>query len=107
MDAEQLERILMCGGRRAVRGRLRRLGYRAIGRDKKYADLSVSAIVRGRGCATDWRGEEGGRFEYQLSAFTGVEGAEGAEFVALSVNRRPRAQGMSLPYALDWFVKEP
>lgn len=107
MDAEQLERILMCGGRRAVRGRLRRLGYRAIGRDKTYADLSVSAIVRGRACATDWRGEEGGRFEYKLSAYTGVEGAVGAEFVALSVNRRSRSLDSSLPYAIDWFVKEP
>ena len=47
-----------------------------------------------------------GRFEFKGSIYTNVEGADGAEFVAISVNKIDKAKDMSIPHLLIWFVKE-
>ena len=47
-----------------------------------------------------------GRFEFKGSIYTNVEGADGTEFIAISVNKIDNEKDMSIPYQVLWFVKE-
>ena len=80
-------------------------GYEQAGKGK-YADFPIPTILKGFQRETEWRMDGTGRFEFKGSIYTNVEGADGAEFIAISVNKIDKEKDMSIPYSLMWFVKE-
>lgn len=72
----------------------------------KYADFPIPTILKGSERETEWRTDGTGRFEFKGSIYTNVEGADGAEFIVISVNKIDKKKDMSIPYQVLWFVKE-
>lgn len=111
MKIEQLKEIIYIERRfvmptiRAMAQALRKQGYEQAEKGK-YADFPIHTILKGSEQETEWRINGTGRFEFKGSIYTNVEGADGAEFVAISVNKIDKAKDMSIPYSLTWFVKE-
>ena len=111
MTIEQLNEIINIERRfvmptiRAMAQELREQGYEQAEKGK-YADLPIPTILKGSEQETEWRINGTGRFEFKGSIYTNVEGADGAEFVAISVNKIDKEKDMSTPYSLMWFVKE-
>ena len=111
MTIEQLKEIIHIERRfvmltiRAMAQALRKQGYEQAEKGK-YADFPIHTILKGSERETEWRMDCTGRFEFKGSIYTNVEGADGAEFVAISVNKIDKAKNMSIPYSLMWFVKE-
>ena len=90
---------------RAMAQALRKQGYEQAEKSK-YADFSIPTILKGSERETEWRMDCTGRFEFKGSIYTNVEGADGAEFIAISVNKIDKEKDMSIPYQILWFVKE-
>lgn len=111
MKIEQLNEIIRIERRfvmtaiRAMVQALRTQGYEQAEKGK-YADFPIHTILKGSERETEWRMDCTGRFEFKGSIYTNVEGADGAEFVAISVNKIDKAKDMSIPYQILWFVKE-
>lgn len=106
MTIEQLEHVVELIDKHAIVQELKKLGYHDAGMDKKYRDFPIHTILKGSERETEWRMDCTGRFEFKGSIYTNVEGADGAEFVAISVNKIDKAKDMSIPHLLIWFVKE-
>ena len=110
MTTEQLDEILRNGKTprggsvRTIAQELVLRGYKDVRRGR-YADFPIPAILRGRTQNTEWHAA--GRREYKGSIYTDVERAEGAEFIAISVNTIDKKADISLPYKILLFVKEP
>lgn len=111
MKIEQLKEIIHIERRfvmptiRAMAQALRKQGYEQAEKGK-YADFPIHTILKGSEQETNWHENGVGKYEYKGSIYTNVEGADGAEFVAISVNKIDKAKDMSIPYSLMWFVKE-
>ena len=111
MKIEQLKEIIHIERRfvmptiRAMAQALRKQGYEQAEKGK-YADFPIHTILKGSERETEWRMDCTGRFEFKGSIYTNVEVADGAEFVAISVNKIDKAKDMSIPYQIFWFVKE-
>lgn len=111
MTIEQLKEIIYIERRfviptiRAMAQALRKQGYEKAEKGK-YADFPIHTILKGSERETEWRIDCTGRFEFKGSIYTNVEGADGAEFIAISVNKIDKEKDMSIPYSLMWFVKE-
>ena len=111
MTNEQLKEIIHIERRfvmptiRAMEQELREQGYEQAEKGK-YADFPIPTILKGSERETEWRMDCTGRFEFKGSIYTNVEGADGAEFIAISVNKIDKAKDMSIPYQILWFVKE-
>ena len=111
MTIEQLNEIIHIERRfvmqtiRAMAQELHEQGYERAEKGK-YADFPIPTILKGSERETEWRMDCTGRFEFKGSIYTNVEGADGAEFVAISVNKIDKEKDMSIPYSLMWFVKE-
>ena len=106
MKIEQLEHVVELIDKHAIVQELKKLGYHDAGMDKKYRDFPIPTILKGSERETEWRMDCTGRFEFKGSIYTNVEGADGAEFIAISVNKINKEKEMSIPYSLMWFVKE-
>lgn len=100
-----IERKFVMTAIRAMVQELHEQGYEQA-RNGKYADFPIPTILKGSEQETEWHINGTGRFEFKGSIYTNVEGADGAEFVAISVNKIDKAKDMSIPYSLMWFVKE-
>lgn len=111
MTIEQLNEIIHIERKfviltiRAMVQALRKQGYEQAEKGK-YADFPIPTILKGSEQETEWRMDCTGRFEFKGSIYTNVEGADGAEFIAISVNKIDKGKDMSIPYLLMWFVKE-
>lgn len=111
MKIEQLKEIIHIERRfvmptiRAMAQALRKQGYEQVRKDR-YADFPIPTILKGSEQETEWRINGTGRFEFKGSIYTNVEGADGAEFIAISVNKIDKEKDMSIPYQILWFVKE-
>ena len=111
MKIEQLKEIIHIERRfvmttiRAMAQALRKQGYEQAEKGK-YADFPIHTILKGSEQKTEWREDVNGKYEYKGSIYTNVEGADGAEFVAISVNKIDKEKDISIPYTLMWFVKE-
>lgn len=90
---------------RAMAQALRKQGYEQAEKGK-YADFPIPTILKGSEQETEWRMDCTGRFEFKGSIYTNVAGADGAEFIAISVNKIDKAKDMSIPYQILWFVRE-
>lgn len=100
-----IERRFVMPTIRAMAQALRKQGYEQAEKGK-YADFPIHTILKGSERETEWRMDCTGRFEFKGSIYTNVEGADGAEFVAISVNKIDKAKDMSIPYQILWFIKE-
>ena len=111
MTIEQLNEIIRIERRfvmptiRAMEQALRKQGYEQAEKGK-YADFPIPTILKGSERETEWRMDCTGRFEFKGSIYTNVEGADGTEFIAISVNKIDNEKDMSIPYQVLWFVKE-
>lgn len=111
MTIEQLNEIIHIERKfvmttiRAMAQELHEQGYEQAEKSK-YADFPIHTILKGSEQETNWHENGVGKYEYKGSIYTNVEGADGAEFVAISVNKIDKAKDMSIPYLLMWFVKE-
>lgn len=111
MTIEQLREIIRIERRfvmptiRAMAQALRKQGYEQAEKGK-YADSPIPTILKGSERETEWRMDCTGRFEFKGSIYTNVEGADGTEFIAISVNKIDKEKDMSIPYQILWFVKE-
>lgn len=111
MKIEQLKEIIRIERKfvmttiRAMAQELYEQGYEQAEKSK-YADFPIHTILKGSERETEWRMDCTGRFEFKGSIYTNVEGADGAEFIAISVNKIDKAKDMSIPYQVLWFVKE-
>lgn len=111
MKIEQLKEIIHIERRfvmltiRAMAQALRKQGYEQAEKGK-YADFPIPTILKGSEQKTEWREDVNGKYEYKGSIYTNVEGADGAEFIAISVNKIDKEKDISIPYSLMWFVKE-
>lgn len=111
MTIEQLKEIIHIERRfvmptiRAMEQALRKQGYEQAEKGK-YADFPIPTILKGSERETEWRIDCTGRFEFKGSIYTNVEGADGVEFVAISVNKIDKEKDMSIPYRILWFIKE-
>ena len=111
MSIEQLNEIIHIERKfvmttiRAMAQELYEQGYEQAEKGK-YADFPIPTILKGSERETEWRMDCTGRFEFKGSIYTNVEGADGAEFVAISVNKIDKEKDMSIPYQILWFVKE-
>ena len=111
MKIEQLKEIIHIERRfvmptiRAMEQALCKQGYEQAEKSK-YADFPIPTILKGSELETEWREDSNGKYEYKGSIYTNVEGADGAEFVAISVNKIDKEKDISIPYTLMWFVKE-
>ena len=111
MTIEQLKEVIYIERRfvmptiRAMVQALRTQGYEQAEKSK-YADFPIPTILKGSERETEWRIDCTGRFEFKGSIYTNVEGADGAEFIAISVNKIDKEKDMSIPYLILWFVKE-
>lgn len=111
MKIEQLKEIIHIERRfvmptiRAMVQALRTQSYEQAEKGK-YADFPIPTILKGSEQETKWRMDCTGRFEFKGSIYTNVEGADGAEFVAISINKIDKEKDISIPYTLMWFVKE-
>ena len=106
MTIEQLNHIVALTNKHTIVQELKKIGCHDAGMDKKYRDFPIPTILKGSERETEWRMDCTGRFEFKGSIYTNVEGADGAEFIAISVNKIDKAKDMSIPYLLMWFVKE-
>lgn len=100
-----IERKFVMTAIRAMVQELHEQGYEQAEKGK-YADFPIHTILKGSERETEWRMDCTGRFEFKGSIYTNVEGADGAEFVAISVNKIDNEKDMSIPYQILWFVKE-
>lgn len=111
MTIEKLKEIIRIERRfvmptiRAMAQELYEQGYEPAEKSK-YAEFPIPTILKGSEQETEWRMDCTGRFEFKGSIYTNVEGADGAEFVAISVNKIDKEKDMSIPYQILWFVKE-
>ena len=111
MKIEQLKEIIHIERRfvmptiRAMADALHKQGYEQAEKGK-YADFPIPTILKGSEQETEWHMDCTGRFEFKGSIYTNVDGADGAEFVAISINKIDKAKDMSIPHLLMWFVKE-
>ena len=111
MTVEQLKEIIHIERKfvmtaiHAMAQALRKQGYEQAEKGK-YADFPIHTILKGSERETEWRMDCTGRFEFKGSIYTNVEGADGAEFIAISVNKIDKEKDMSIPYQVLWFVKE-
>ena len=106
MIIKQLEQIVALVNKHTIVQELKKFGYHDAGMDKKYRDFPIPTILKGSEQETEWCINGTGWFEYKGSIYTNVEGADGAEFIAISVNKIDKAKDMSIPYQILWFVKE-
>lgn len=60
--------------------------------DKKYKDFPIPFILKGSEQETELREDVNGKYEYKGSVYMNVEGAE---FIAISVNKIDKAKDMS------------
>ncbi len=60
--------------------------------DKKYKDFPIPSILKGSEQETELREDVNGKYEYKGSVYMNVEGAE---FIAISVNKIDKAKDMS------------
>ena len=60
--------------------------------DKKYKDFPIPSILKGSEQETELREDVNGKYEYKGSIYMNVEGAE---FIAISVNKIDKAKDMS------------
>ena len=100
-----IERKFVMTAIRAMAQALHKQGYEQAEKGK-YADFPIPTILKGSEWETEWRMDCTGRFEFKGSIYTNVEGADGAEFIAISVNKIDKEKDMSTPYQILWFVKE-
>ena len=100
-----IERKFVMTAIRAMAQVLHEQGYEPAEKSK-YAEFPIPTILKGSERETEWRMDCTGRFEFKGSIYTNVEGADGAEFIAISVNKIDKEKDMSIPYSLMWFVKE-
>lgn len=105
MELAKLKEIIALADKNAIIRELKALGYEDASKSRKYRDFSLTKIVHGEQKETEWVNGEN-RLEYSGHIYTNVEGADGAEFVAISVNKIDKQKDMSIPYTLMWFVKE-
>ena len=100
-----IERKFVMTAIRAMAQVLHEQGYEPAEKSK-YAEFPIPTILKGSERETEWRINGTGRFEFKGSIYTNVEGADGAEFISISVNKINKEKDMSAPYSLMWFVKE-
>ena len=60
--------------------------------EKKYKDFPIPSILKGSEQETELREDVNGKYEYKGSVYMNVEGAE---FIAISVNKIDKAKDMS------------
>lgn len=113
MQKEQLEKIIRsCAKYRHAITRLRPMiknilddGYKDARRLKNFKNFPIAKIVKGAEQSTEWVQSHDGLHEFKGSIFTGVDGAEGVEFVILQVNQINKEKDISMPWQMFVFVK--
>lgn len=113
MQKEQLEKIIRsCAKYRYAITRLRPMmknilddGYKDVRRLKNFSDFPIDKIVHGAEQSTEWVQSHDGLHEYKGSIFTGVDGAEGVEFLILQVNQINKEKDISIPWQMFVFIK--
>lgn len=105
MELAKLKEIIALADKNAIVRELKALGYEDASKSRKYRDFSLTKIVHGEQKETEWVNGVN-KLEYSGHIYTNVEGAEQAEFIAVSVNKIGKDGETSLPHALLWFVKE-
>lgn len=113
MQKEQLEKIIRsCAKYRYALTQLRSMmkslldnGYKDARRLKNFSDFPIAKIVKGDEQSTEWVQSHDGLHEFKGSIFTGVDGAEGVEFVILQVNKINKEKDVSVPWQMFVFVK--
>lgn len=105
MEIEKLKEIITLADKNAIVRELKALGYEDASKSKRYRDFFLTKIVHGKQSETEWVNGEN-RLEYSGHIYTNVDGAEQAEFIAVSINKISKDGETSLPHALLWFVKE-
>lgn len=113
MQKEQLEKIIRsCAKHRYALTQLRSMmkslldnGYINAMRLKNFSDFPIAKIVKGTEQSTEWVHSHDGLHEFKGSIFTGVDGAEGVEFVILQVNKINKEKDISMPWQMFVFVK--
>lgn len=114
MQKEQLEKIIRsCAKYRYALTQLRSMmkslldnGYKNASRLKNFSDFPIAKIVKGVEQDTEWVQSHDGLHEFKGSIFTGVDGAEGVEFVILQVNKINKKKDMSIPFQMHIYFKE-
>ena len=113
MQKGQLEKIIRsCAKHRYALTQLRSMmkslldnGYKNASRLKNFSDFPIAKIVKGAEQSTEWVQSHDGLHEFKGSIFTGVDGAEGVEFVILQVNKINKEKDISIPWQMFVFVK--
>lgn len=113
MQTEQLEKIIRsCAKYRYALTQLCSMmkslldnGYKNAKRLKNFSDFPIAKIVKGAEQSTEWVQSHDGLHEFKGSIFTGVDGAEGVEFVILQINKINKEKDISIPWQMFVFVK--
>ena len=92
MNIEQLEQVVSLVNKHSIVQELKKIGYHDAGMDKKYRDFPIPSILKGSEQETELREDVNGKYEYKGSVYMNVEGAE---FIAISVNKIDKAKDMS------------
>lgn len=92
MNIEQLEQVVSLVNKHSIVQELKKIAYHDAGMDKKYKDFPIPSILKGSEQETELREDVNGKYEYKGSVYMNVEGAE---FIAISVNKIDKAKDMS------------
>ena len=106
MQKEQLEKIIEITNTKAIKGEILKNGFLDCVKVKQFRNFPIPTILKGAEQSTEWVQSHDGLHEFKGSIYTNVEGADGAEFVAISVNKIDKEKDISIPYQILWFVKE-
>lgn len=106
MQKEQLEKIIEIANTKAIKGEILKNGFLDCVKVKQYRGFPIAQIVKGAEQTTEWVQSHDGLHEFKGSIFTGVDGAEGVEFVILQVNKINKKKDMSIPFQMHIYFKE-
>ena len=105
MQKEQLEKIIEIANTKAIKGEILKNGFLDCVKVKQYRNFPIPTILKGAEQSTEWVQSHDGLHEFKGSIFTGVDGAEGVEFVILQVNKINKEKDISIPWQMFVFVK--
>lgn len=105
MQKERLEKIIEIANTKAIKGEIIKNGFLDCAKVKQYRGFPIAQIVKGAEQTTEWVQSHDGLHEFKGSIFTGVDGAEGVEFVILQVNKINKEKDISIPWQMFVFVK--
>lgn len=105
MQKERLEKIIEIANTKAIKGEIIKNGFLDCVKVKQYRNFPIPTILKGAEQSTEWVQSHDGLHEFKGSIFTGVDGAEGVEFVILQVNKINKKKDMSIPFQMHIYFK--